>query len=132
MDPREVSDWNLDTLHALPKSSRYESVWLGFKKLLPDRRDRAGKERLAKTCASFANSSGGFLVFGVRDQRVRPIDKRLIELDAPLDFPAWRLPLWASAKIGFHASASNGSWTSGLTFAGTWPTLPCSSRNRCR
>jgi predicted HTH transcriptional regulator len=40
-----------------------------FKAMLPHSKDTEGKGRLRRDVAAFANSNGGFLVFGVKDNK---------------------------------------------------------------
>jgi hypothetical protein len=65
----------------------YETDTFDFKERLPVPRDPGSRERLVKTCAAFANSAGGFLIFGVRDDRRVPAVQRLVGLEPGLDFP---------------------------------------------
>jgi len=69
-----------------------ESETFDFKEALPQPSDESGKQRLTKACAAFANSVGGFLVFGVRNNtdsngHVIPADQRLVGLPAGVDLP---------------------------------------------
>jgi hypothetical protein len=57
-----------------------------YKERLPDSRDESGKKRLRKECCAFANSSGGFLIFGVKDDTTVPADDRLVGIDPHFNF----------------------------------------------
>ncbi len=48
--------------------------------------DNGAKRRLKKSCAAFANSEGGFLIFGVSDDREASPEARLVGVDPTLDF----------------------------------------------
>ena len=43
--------------------------------------------RLRKTCCAFANSEGGFIVYGIADNRSLPTSERIMGLDINTDFP---------------------------------------------
>jgi hypothetical protein len=85
--PRTLAEWNLDSIRTLLASGAHESDTFEFKERLPDSRDDSGKERLRRTCCGFANSVGGFLVFGVSDDRSRPVEERLVGIDRSEEFP---------------------------------------------
>lgn len=85
MIPGTLDAWNIKALQDLIDAGVYESDIFDFKEMLPDRRDDPAKFRLAKTCAAFANSEGGFLVFGVKDSG--PSGERIAGIDASIDFP---------------------------------------------
>src|SRR5258708_563509 len=50
-------------------------------------RDEIGKGRRRRDVAAFANSSGGFVVFGVKDDKGLPAIDRIVGLPATQDFP---------------------------------------------
>lgn len=85
--PLNLSDWTLRDIEDLLAKGRYESEQFDFKEMLPDSRNEAEKWRLRKTCCAFANSAGGFLIFGVKDDRALPIADRVVGIDAQMDFP---------------------------------------------
>lgn len=62
MIPESLDDWDHSTIQTLVESGRPENDRLDFKADLPD------ASTLTKVCASFANTRGGFLVFGVEDE----------------------------------------------------------------
>lgn len=55
--------------------------------MLPHGKDESDKIRLSKSCCAFANSSGGFLVFGVKDDRSLAINDRLVGIDPTVELP---------------------------------------------
>lgn len=89
MIPRALSDWSIEIITGLLSSGIHESEEFDFKVALPHSKDETGKARLRETCCAFANSiGGGFLVFGVHDDRTRTATDRLTGMDASEDFPA--------------------------------------------
>ena len=54
--PKNMSDWNLDTINKLIQLRDAESENLEFKEIVTD---------IAKEICAFANTTGGFLVFGI-------------------------------------------------------------------
>ena len=85
MIPGALSEWTVDNVRSLLMQGVFESDRFDFKERLPDPKDADGKLRLRKTCAAFANSAGGFLVFGVKDDRGLHADERLVGVEAVLD-----------------------------------------------
>lgn len=85
--PRTLAEWDIGVIETLLKHGYYESEWFDFKERLPDSRDVPGKDRLATVCAAFANSAGGFLVFGVTDSRDRSVAERLVGVPLTVDLP---------------------------------------------
>ena len=87
MIPTTLDDWTLSAILAIIEQGVFENDVFDFKEKLPNSRDICGKERLFKTCCAFANSRGGFLIFGVSDKKGLPPNARLIGLDPHEDFP---------------------------------------------
>lgn len=91
MIPGTLKAWNIDAIEHLLEQGYYEAETFDFKEMLPHGKDEDDKLRLLKTCCAFANSSGGFLVFGVKDaksvQDSSPIESRLVGLDPTYDLP---------------------------------------------
>src|SRR5688500_6671916 len=65
----------------------YEPDAFDWKEMLPHSRGEPDKDRLRKSCASFANSAGGFLIFGVKDSRSLAVDDRLAGINAADELP---------------------------------------------
>ena len=84
MIPETLNGWSLTVVHALLAQGYDEGDRFDFKEMLP--KDPDGRVRLAKTCAAFANSLGGYLVFGVADAK-GPVEQRLTGFDPSIDFP---------------------------------------------
>lgn len=85
--PRTLDEWTIPVITTLLAQGYYESREFDFKEKLPESREEGGKDRLRAACCAFANSPGGFLVFGVTDSNTDPIEKRLVGLPPNLDFP---------------------------------------------
>jgi hypothetical protein len=77
----------LEAITTLISSGAFESEIFDFKERLPHSQDNVGKERLRSACAAFANAEGGFLVFGIADDRALAPDARLVGVDGDGDFP---------------------------------------------
>lgn len=87
MFPKTLQDWSVQAITEILAKGSFETESFDFKKFLPDSQDKASKVRLRKTCCAFANSDGGFIIFGVVDDKTKsPID-RLVGLDSVADFP---------------------------------------------
>lgn len=86
--PTSLSEWCVESVHGLAQQGVFESDRFDLKEMLPDSRDDRAKNRLVKACAAFANSDGGFLIFGVKDDKNLPAEQRLVGLAPTLDFPA--------------------------------------------
>jgi predicted HTH transcriptional regulator len=87
MLPQVLSDWSIDVVTDILATGGFETESFDFKETLPHSKDDAAKTRLRKTCCAFANSDGGFIVFGIMDDKSRtPID-RLVGLEPNIDLP---------------------------------------------
>lgn len=87
MVPKALEQWNTGTLINLLTKGYFESEEFDFKETLPHSNDENGKLRLIKTCCAFANSGGGFLIFGVSNSGLVPVQDRLVGIDSKFDFP---------------------------------------------
>jgi hypothetical protein len=87
MIPRVLNEWTIPVIIELLSKGYYESEYFDFKEMLPHPKDDSGKKRLIKTCCSFANSSGGFLVFGISDNKALSPKDRLVGIKSDVDFP---------------------------------------------
>lgn len=87
MMPQTLEGWTLEAIIELLDLGYFETEWFDFKEMLPHPKNDGDKLRLKKSCAAFANSGGGFLVFGIRDDRTLPSADRVVGLPAELDFP---------------------------------------------
>ena len=88
MIPKTLSEWSVNAILGLLSAGIHESEEFDFKKMLPHPKEEDAKARLRAACCAFANGAGGYLVFGVDDDRTKASTERLVGLDAALDFPA--------------------------------------------
>jgi hypothetical protein len=87
MTPGTLAGWSVEAIVEILDKGIFESEDFDFKESLPDPRDEKAKKRLRKACCAFANSNGGFLVFGVADDRTVPSVSRVQGLPQNRDFP---------------------------------------------
>jgi len=87
MIPKSLTDWNIPVITTLLAQGYYETEIFDFKEMLPHSKDEPDKMRLYKSCCAFANSSGGFLIFGVKNDLSLPISDRLVGIVPTFDFP---------------------------------------------
>ncbi len=78
MIPKNLDEWTIPVITELLAKGYTEIDDFDFKEMLPDRRNDEDKERLTKSCCAFANSNGGFLVFGILDNKTLLVNKRLV------------------------------------------------------
>lgn len=84
MIPQTLEEWDIPVIEDLLRKGYYEAEFFDFKEMLPHHKNDDDKERLKKSCCAFANSGGGFLVFGIKDDKTLPIHERLIGIDESL------------------------------------------------
>lgn len=87
MLPQDLNDWTEEQIVEMLETGIFESEHFDYKEALPHASDQSAKDRLRKTCCAFANTDGGYLVFGVSDDRTLTPENRLIGLPVDLDFP---------------------------------------------
>src|SRR6266852_3734231 len=87
MIPKSLTEWSIPAIANLLIQGYYETELFDFKEMLPSPKNEAEKTRLSKICCAFANSSGGFLIFGVKNNMSLPLTDRLVGLVPTLDFP---------------------------------------------
>ncbi len=87
MIPETLQGWTLEAIETLLHQGVFESDRFDFKGMLPNAKADGDKLRLKKACAAFANSEGGFLIFGVKDEKGLSAADRLVGLDPTQDFP---------------------------------------------
>jgi hypothetical protein len=87
MIPDTASAWNLDLVTRLVEQGIFENDRFDFKEMLPASKDDTGKRRLRRDIAAFSNSSGGFLIYGVKDDKTLPCADRVVGIAASYDFP---------------------------------------------
>lgn len=86
MVPKTLDEWTLDSIRKLITTGYQESESFDFKKGLPDKDGKPEKAGLREDCCAFANSNGGFLIFGVLDAQKATGEDRIVGIDAK-DFP---------------------------------------------
>jgi hypothetical protein len=82
-----LNEWTIPVIEELLAQGYYESREFDFKQMLPHPKDEDDKARLRGACCAFANSPGGFLVFGVTDNKADSVEQRLVGLPQERDFP---------------------------------------------
>ncbi len=86
MVPKTLEEWSITEITTLLSNGYRELESFDWKEMLPHPKDEDGKRRLVKACCSFANSDGGFLVFGVNDKSNKSAIDRLIGISKDQDF----------------------------------------------
>lgn len=88
MIPNKLQDWTIETVRTLLEKGIYESDAFDFKLTLPAKDDSTGKDRLRRVCCAFANSQGGFIIFGVSDEKGVSIEQRIQGMNYDPEFPS--------------------------------------------
>ena len=86
MIPRDLNEWTLERLDSILRLRLDENTRIEFKQDFTT--TKAGRQRLQRTCCAFANSDGGFLIYGICDDRSLFVDDRLVGLPPATDFAA--------------------------------------------
>lgn len=81
----KLSEWTEEKLLTLLSQNFKENRNIEFKEMLPNNKDDKGKFRLAKSVAAFANTWGGQIIFGVKDDVNLPPQERIVGVPG-LDF----------------------------------------------
>jgi hypothetical protein len=87
VSPETLEAWTLEVVRSLVEQGAFETDRFDFKEMLPHPKDEDGKRRLRRDVAAFANSKGGFLVVGVKNDKGLPVDERLVGVPSTHDFP---------------------------------------------
>ncbi|MFC1993059.1 ATP-binding protein [Chloroflexota bacterium] len=87
MIPNNLNDWDFQLVEKLVRDEFFETDKFDLKEAIPHKDDKKGKDRLEKSACAFANTEGGFLVFGIKDDRSLPYKDRIIGIDHKKDFP---------------------------------------------
>src|SRR5207247_10740098 len=85
--PQTIDQLTIPAIEQLLAQGYYEPEHFDYKQMLPPKGDKSGQRRLLKACWAVANSSGGFFVFGVDDDKNKPPANRLVGIDPSEDFP---------------------------------------------
>jgi predicted HTH transcriptional regulator len=91
--PSNLEGWNLEIVRNLIEQGTAEDDSFDWKEKLPQKSDEDnndGKFRLRKGICAFANSYGGFFVYGVKDPKSNPglsTDELMVGIDKSMDFP---------------------------------------------
>jgi predicted HTH transcriptional regulator len=88
MVPKTLSEWSIEAIRTLLLAGVHESEEFDFKEMLPHAQNEKAKARLRAACCAFANGAGGYIVFGIVDDRAKTPPDRLVGLPAAVDFPA--------------------------------------------
>lgn len=86
MIPNNIDDWNYELIEKLVRQGFFETDNFDFKGDLPYPKDENKKENLEQTVCAFANTEGGFLIFGVKDDRGLSYEDRLMGIEPSRDF----------------------------------------------
>lgn len=87
MIPTKLEHWTLDTIEQLVDKGYFETDQFDLKEMLPHPNDLKSKTRLTKSCCAFSNGRGGFLIFGIKDDKGLNRNERIIGVDSSIDFP---------------------------------------------
>jgi hypothetical protein len=87
MIPDTLDGWTMDIVRAIVEQGVFETDRFDFKEMLPHPSYEEGKRRLRRDLAAFANSVGGFLAFGVKDDKGLSAQERIVGLVSTHDFP---------------------------------------------
>jgi hypothetical protein len=69
MMPRILTDWTKDRLIGLLDQGIFEPESFDFKEFRIGKKSDQEKQNIRTDCCAFANSFGGFLVYGVADDK---------------------------------------------------------------
>ncbi|MBN1188821.1 MAG: ATP-binding protein [Dehalococcoidales bacterium] len=80
--PESINDWTFETVNNLVSLNYIETDKFDFKEILVNKNDPKHNLRISKTSAAFANSRGGFLIFGIKDwqEKLNP-KERIVGID---------------------------------------------------
>jgi hypothetical protein len=85
--PNSLNEWSMPVIEEFIQKGYYETEYFDFKEMLPNAKNDLDKQRLIKSCCAFANHEGGFLIFGISDDRTLPFEQRLVGVNSSIDFP---------------------------------------------
>src|SRR5260370_36246861 len=86
MIPKSLTEWSIPIITDLLIQGYYETEVFDFKEMLSHSKNEPEKTRLYKSCCAFANSAGGFLVFGIKDNKTLPPQDLLVGFEPSYKF----------------------------------------------
>ena len=87
MIPIKLEHWSIETIEQIIEKGFFETDQFDLKETLPHPNDQKSKTRLSKSCCAFSNGRGGFLIFGIKDDKGLKKNERLVGMDSKIDFP---------------------------------------------
>jgi hypothetical protein len=87
MIPNELDEWTYELIKKIVEDGVFETDKFDLKEELPHKNDIKSKERLEKSVCAFANTEGGFLIFGIKDDKSLSYENRIIGISPARDFP---------------------------------------------
>ncbi len=111
MIPKTLEAWTIPVIMELLAEAPLETDSFDWKGKLPYRDEKSGREakverqKLSKSCCAFANSNGGFLVYGIADDKTLSPENRLEGIAPTVDFLAefGEYPAKCHPKIAWHS-----------------------------
>jgi len=86
-NPTALQDWTLEIIVSILRRGAFEPDSFDFKEALPHSKNPADKLHLRKSLTAFANSGGGFLIYGVKDDRTLSAEDRLVGVPSSFELP---------------------------------------------
>ena len=86
MVPRTLNEWTKDVVLDLLTKGIWEAESFDWKVYKTTRKSDPERQDIRKDCCAFANSQGGFLVYGVDDNRTKQPADRMVGVDPGFDF----------------------------------------------
>lgn len=84
--PESANEWTLAIIESLVDANYFETDSFDFKEFLTNKSDPNHNMRIRKTACAFANSRGGFVVFGVADRDSGKAGRaRIVGIDSNID-----------------------------------------------
>lgn len=87
MIPRNLNDWNFEVIKKLVGQGWFETDTFDIKENIPHKNDINGRQRLENSTCAFANTDGGFLLFGIKDNKSLSVEERIVGIEQKRDFP---------------------------------------------
>jgi hypothetical protein len=87
MIPNNLDDWDYQLVEKLVREGFFETDKYDLKENIPHKSNKSDKDRLEKSACAFANTEGGFLVFGIKDNKSLFFKDRIVGINPARDFP---------------------------------------------